>query len=76
MNEIVQLRKDLLDITRDGRVQDWNERIAEIAREAGLKPETINWNGSPDVVASSVIHTYRRLHKSIEKIKQIIDSKK
>ncbi len=76
MNEITDIRKDLLDATREGRVQDWNERIADIAQEVGLKLEHINWNGSPAVVASKIVQMCKGQFKNFDELKAVIDSKK
>jgi len=73
MNERIELRKRLVEITREGRVQDWNERIAIIAEEAGVKMESINWNGSPINIASEVVSFFYAREK-VDKLKAVLDS--
>ncbi|MBX9949460.1 MAG: hypothetical protein K2Y39_09855 [Candidatus Obscuribacterales bacterium] len=48
------LAKQLLEVTSKGRVSDWIERIAVVARELGLSLAAINWNRSPECVAMDV----------------------
>jgi len=55
------LRCALVEVTRKGRVQDWVERIAAVATIAGLRLESIQWQGSPEKVASNVVETAGRL---------------
>ena len=43
----------MLNVTRDGRVQDWIERMADIARELGLPLEDMQWQG--DAFSSLVL---------------------
>ena len=54
-NSTQQLRADLIAVTKDGRVTDWNERIALLAYKAGLSLEHIAWEGSPHMVAHRVV---------------------
>lgn len=63
--ETLDLRERFLDATRKGRLQDWNERIGEVAIKAGVKPEGINWGQSPDLVAFEVIK-YMNMREDVE----------
>ncbi len=76
MNEIGELADLIIDKTKDGRVQDWNERIADIARETDVKMEAINWNGSPQCVAVNVVNTIWRYIRNFDKLREVLDSKK
>ena len=53
--EFQTLNTLLVESTRAGRVQDWNERLAEIARIAGLPLEQVTWGKAPVMVAFSLI---------------------
>lgn len=41
-------------MTEKGPVVTWVERIAQIARAAGVEMHSVNWLGSPSEVAYSV----------------------
>lgn len=50
-------RKMILDATSQGRVSDWIERIAEIARQLpGVDMSEVSWNEAPGSVADAVVH--------------------
>jgi predicted DsbA family dithiol-disulfide isomerase len=50
-----KLHELLVETTKEGRVGDWNERIANIAAYAGLTLSRIDWEGSPHMVAHRVV---------------------
>lgn len=45
---------NLLIETKDGPATQWNDRIAAVARDAGLPLQNIDWIGSPASVAQRV----------------------
>lgn len=45
----------LLNLTKQGLITEWNERIAIVAFDAGLPVSQINWQGSPAIIAQRVI---------------------
>ncbi len=49
------LAHQIIDATKEGRVTDWVERIAEIARMADLPLCNINWVAAPSSVAFEVV---------------------
>lgn len=53
------LEERLLDVTREGPITGWTERIAQLASSTGLPIEMVRWNGSPYSVASSVVQIAR-----------------
>ena len=53
--EYRELHDLVVEATREGRVTDWVERIAEIARLAGIRLEMINWDSSPWIVAGNIV---------------------
>ena len=69
------LQEEILNVTREGRVQDWNERIADIALMANVRLEYINWNSSPLNVAREVVE-YCGLRERLEELKRVVESKK
>ena len=56
-----QLARAIIAKTREGRVQDWNERIAALVQQAGMDTASINWNAAPNIVALSVAGTIPRI---------------
>ena len=54
--KMLKLKQDLLKATEKGRVQDWIERMAEIAKKANLPLHNICWQGAPIVVADNLIN--------------------
>lgn len=66
------LYDDIVKATQNGPVWEWVERIAAIARDAGLKLEDINWQGSPALVALRVIESARK-HGLTDKLKAAVD---
>ena len=56
LNEAEQRVADfIIRTTKEGPVRDWTERIANIARRAHFPLEKINWQGSPESVATNVV---------------------
>ena len=53
------LEERLLDVTREGSITGWTERIAQLAAGAGIPIEMVRWNGSPYSVAADVVITAR-----------------
>lgn len=46
----------LVDVTREGKLQEWGERIGRIAKMARVPDlEEVEWHGAPKAVASHVI---------------------
>ncbi len=52
--QVVETSKELLNATKDGRITDWVERLAQVAREVGVRLYEINWNQTPQLVAQDV----------------------
>ena len=69
--ETLELRKRILTATSKGRLQDWNERIGEIAILANVEMGYINWCQTPALVASAVIE-YVNQRNQIEIIHEAI----
>jgi len=72
-NAYTELVPKLLAATEKGRVQDWVERLAEVAREAGLRIDSISWQGSPNAVAHNVVDFAVRRQRE-EKLRAVIAS--
>lgn len=53
--EKMRILESMLEKTEPGRLQDWNERIGNVARAAGVKMESITWSKSPESVATDVL---------------------
>ena len=45
----------IVDITKDGPITGWTERIAQLCKRIGLPVERIDWAGSPIQVALHVV---------------------
>jgi hypothetical protein len=54
MSDKSKIAQGLLEATKDGPATQWNDRMAEVARDAGLPLHDINWIGSPSCVAFNV----------------------
>ena len=54
-SETLALRERITKATRNGRLQEWNERIGEIASFAGMNLGSINWNDAPEHVARAIV---------------------
>ncbi|OGZ05993.1 MAG: hypothetical protein A2942_04665 [Candidatus Lloydbacteria bacterium RIFCSPLOWO2_01_FULL_50_20] len=65
--EFFKLKGEILEATKEGRLQDWNERIGEIAQLAEFQLEKINWQGAPNELAARLIH-YADVRSTIEKL--------
>lgn len=59
VNAECSLYIDILEATQEGRVSDWNERIARVAQAAHLDISSIRWCGSPADAAFSVVEEAR-----------------
>lgn len=70
--EMAKISQQLLELTREGRLTDWVERIGEIASRAGAVMENINWNGSPYIVAFEVIDHLSRRHASLDSLREAL----
>ncbi|MBP7927772.1 hypothetical protein KAZ57_01355 [Patescibacteria group bacterium] len=73
--------KDLFDIvdmvlkhTKEGPITQWDERIAQLAKNAGLEVEQINWKGSPKDVAFKVVE-HAETFGTLEELKQAISER-
>jgi len=75
LKAMVSLSKDLVAVTEEGRVQDWIERMAVIAREAELPLARIKWQGSPNTVAHDIARISYSMGK-IEELKKIVEARK
>jgi len=53
--EKAALVNEMCQVTQDGPVQQWVERIAAIAKEINLPLHRICWQGSPQIVAFHII---------------------
>ena len=53
---MLKLKQNLLKATEEGRVQDWIERIAKIAKKANISLYNICWQGPPVVVVDNLIN--------------------
>ncbi len=61
-SQTLPVRNRIVAATRNGRLQDWNERIGEIAVLAKMDVAEINWAKEPKYVASDVVdYANRRL---------------
>lgn len=67
-----ELTHKILELTREGRVSDWAERISLLASKAGLQLEQINWNSSPLVIASHVVQNARSYYGNTKKLEEIL----
>ncbi len=54
-SETLTVRNRIVAATRLGRVQDWNERIGEIADAGNVDISEICWTQSPNKVAQAVV---------------------
>lgn len=70
--ELGALSELLVKKTEDGPVVEWVERIAVIARKAGIQPSRINWNQSPINVAFAVV-TQGNASMRIDDLRAVID---
>jgi len=58
--ETNNLVDELLKKTEQGRVQDWNERLAAVARLAGVDVTRVAWSKAPRWVAIDIADLCRR----------------
>ena len=72
-NPVESCKTSIIDATRNGRVQDWNERIAEIARLAKVPLERINWSKAPTFVADHVLAVAQSRSISIDQLNQAVE---
>lgn len=49
------LVSEIIDATKEGRVTDWVERIAEIVKMTSMPLSNISWNRSPNDVAFGAV---------------------
>ena len=70
---IIEISQRILEETRKGRVQDWLERIAEVARLSNVKLESISWSRAPEHVAIDLVETSKRISGSFDNIKKGIE---
>ena len=56
MSEHTQLANNLLQVTSEGRLADWTERMGAIARNAGVDLTWIDWNACPRIVADNIVN--------------------
>jgi hypothetical protein len=47
--------KELLFQTKDGPAMDWGNRLAELAAQADVKLELVNWRETPYNIAQSIV---------------------
>lgn len=67
----VEYTQRLLNATEEGPITLWTERIAQLAKEAGVPPNAVDWSGSPKLVASKVLDaatSYEVLPNILERI--------
>lgn len=69
--ETNNLVDELLRKTGDGRVQDWNERLAAVARLAGIDISRIAWSKPPYFVAQDIADECRRTGRDPEFAKAV-----
>lgn len=55
--QLGELVDQIIDATKEGRVSDWTERIADIVRLTRLRLHDVDWHGSPRTVAFNVVST-------------------
>ena len=73
-SEREELREQIIAMTKDGRVQDWVERIADIAREVGLDLSSISWQGAPVEVAIEVIR-FAEKHTKLDTLRNVLSKR-
>lgn len=71
LDQTLTVRNRITEATKNGRLQDWNERIGEIATLANMDLSHINWVQSPDCVARDVV-TYANMRSNIESLELAI----
>lgn len=59
-----ELRERLIEATREGPVETWLSRMADVAGAAGIDAAEINWNNAPAYVAFEIIE-WARSHDKI-----------
>lgn len=67
-----ELCDKILDLTRDGPLCEWVERIGQIASKAGLPLEQINWNNSPMIVSWEVIQNAKSYYGNTNKLEEVL----
>jgi hypothetical protein len=72
LDNAAKLRQKILEKTRSGPLNEWVDRIGNLADNAGLKIEMINWNGSPLLVAHEVIKQ-ANAHDVLDKLIQLTE---
>lgn len=60
VEQVIRLKERLLDVTRNGPVSAWVDRIGEITHNLIMRPEQINWNRSPEHVAFEIVDYMKR----------------
>ena len=71
ISEAAAIGTRLVEVTKEGPVTQWYERIAEIARKAGFDVSEVNWNASPRGVASDIAQHMNGYYR-IDKLEQAI----
>ncbi len=50
-----KLTDRVLEATEQGKITEWTERIAQLAKRLDLPIAMMKWSGSPRIVAASVV---------------------
>jgi hypothetical protein len=64
---------ELLRKTEQGRVQDWNERLASVARLTGIDLTRVAWSKPPRFVATDIADECRRTGREEEFVRAVND---
>ena len=69
--ELINLVDAILAFTKEGRIVDWSERIALLAKDLELPIHAMKWDGSPQTVAYRLVDAAENWEKIEELCRKV-----